>query len=232
MTYREYYRRHLPHWQPVAATLFVTFRLAGSLPQPVIDSLRDVRESELQKTKRLADSARQRREEHADERRAFARWDSALDRSVAGPRWLADAAIATIVDEALYFRDAKLYELLAFCIMPNHVHLVCAPLPVGRSATPAHVGADPTISAAQVHSLSSILQSLKAHTAREANAVLGRHGAFWQEESYDHVVRDAEELERVVNYVTSNPVKAGLVASWQDWRWTYCKPEWHSGLRR
>ncbi len=72
-------------------------------------------------------------------------------------------------------------------------------------------------------SLYRTLQSLKAYTAREANDVLHRAGAFWQHESYDHVIRDGKEMDRIVWYVLNNPVKAGLVQDWKIWKWTYCK---------
>ncbi|HCA80801.1 MAG TPA: hypothetical protein DEP53_13820 [Bacteroidetes bacterium] len=67
------------------------------------------------------------------------------------------------------------------------------------------------------------MQSLKRHTAREANKILGRRGAFWQDESYDHVIRNSEELERIVLYVLHNPVKAGFVKNWRDWKWSYSR---------
>ena len=78
--------------------------------------------------------------------------------------------------------------------MPNHVHLVFTPLPKGDA----------------YHSLTSILKSLKGFTALKANKILNREGEFWQGESYDHVIRDNEEFERIVNYVLSNPERAGL----------------------
>jgi REP element-mobilizing transposase RayT len=68
------------------------------------------------------------------------------------------------------------------------------------------------------------MQSLKRHTARQANMILGRKGAFWQDESYDRVIRDHEEYIRTANYVLENPVKADLVAQRDEWPWTYCKP--------
>ena len=71
--------------------------------------------------------------------------------------------------------------------------------------------------------LNKIMQSLKRHTARRANCFLGREGAFWQDESYDRVIRNNDEYIRTVNYVLENPVKAGLVLKWEDWRWMYCK---------
>ena len=65
------------------------------------------------------------------------------------------------------------------------------------------------------------MQSLKGYTARKANHILGRSGAFWHHESYDHCVRNPNEWQRIVSYVLNNPVKAGLVDEWENWRWSY-----------
>ncbi len=92
--------------------------------------------------------------------------------------------------------------------MPNHGHVVCTPLAKENDT---------------FYSLGEIFQSLKRHTARQSNLVLGRSGAFWQDESYDHIVRDEAELERIIKYVIYNPVKVGLVDEWTKWKWTYCK---------
>jgi REP element-mobilizing transposase RayT len=73
--------------------------------------------------------------------------------------------------------------------------------------------ADPT--------LGVIMKSLKGYTAHEANRLLGRKGEFWEAESYDHFVRDDTELARIINYVLNNPVKAGLVKDWRDWKWNW-----------
>ncbi len=93
--------------------------------------------------------------------------------------------------------------------MPNHVHVVFEILRRSERRS----------------DLPSIMQSLKSRTARQANILLGREGAFWQDESYDHVIRDNDEYLRVINYVLENPVKARLVSKWDDWQWTYCKPD-------
>jgi REP element-mobilizing transposase RayT len=94
--------------------------------------------------------------------------------------------------------------------MHNHGHVVCTSLAKENDA---------------MNSLTEIFQSFKRHTARKANEVLGRSGAFWQDESYDRIVRDQAELERIVNYVLNNPVKAGLVNHWKDWKWSYSRFE-------
>jgi putative transposase len=83
--------------------------------------------------------------------------------------------------------------------MPNHVHVVL--LPALQSA--------------------KIMRWLKGSTAREAHLILGRTGQrFWQEESFDHRVRNDMELERIVRYVEYNPVSAGLVRNAGDWPWS------------
>lgn len=113
----------------------------------------------------------------------------------------------------------KEYDLLAYCIMPNHVHLVFTVRHDYISSIRAKARATSTTARYRV---TDILRLIKGSTAREANKILHRTGTFWQHESYDHVVRDGKELERVVRYVINNPVKAGFVAKAEDWKWSYC----------
>jgi len=153
---------------------------------------------------------------------------------VTGPLWLKEERVAGIVDEALRYRDGEVYRLDAYCVMPNHVHTVFAPYLTETRAKelaeraierkrnaqnrlmPADAGED-KINVV----LASIMQSLKGWTAHQCNLALDRKGQFWQHESFDHVIRDQTEWERIVNYVVNNPVKAGLVEDWQDWKWSY-----------
>ena len=100
--------------------------------------------------------------------------------------------------------------MLAYCIMPNHAHLVLTPYESSDTAD---------------YSLTKIMHNIKRNSANHANKTLGRTGAFWQHESYDHFVRDDAELERIVKYVLYNPVKAELVKEQTDWKWNYCKYE-------
>jgi putative transposase len=200
--YKLYYQRQLPHYQPPEATLFITFRLAGSLPREVLDRLGKVlsyQEAEVSKI-----NAPQAAKTAIDmaQKILFRKWDTELDYCHTGPRWLAEPGVAEIVREALHYRDGKQYNLEAYSIMPNHVHLVCSPLMQEAGIIP----------------LSKIMQSLKGNTARKANQLLGRQGEFWQHESYDHVVRDNIEFQRIVDYVLENPIRAGLPV-----RWVYCK---------
>ncbi len=74
------------------------------------------------------------------------------------------------------------------------------------------------------------MKNIKSYTAKEANKILGRSGKFWQNESYDRVIRDEKELENKIKYTIYNPVKSGLVSDWKHWPYTYCKPEFIGDL--
>ncbi|HQK15514.1 MAG TPA: transposase [Anaerolineae bacterium] len=210
LDYQFYYERNLPHLQPPGATLFITFRLAGSMPVDVQKRLRAETIALKAALSNIADPDERREFASEGQRRLFGKWDSILNRASFGPTWLRDARITQLVSESLHYRDTRFYTLLAFCIMPNHVHVIFTPL---RESEDTY------------YSMAKIMQSLKGYTAYKANRILGRRGAFWQHESYDHVVRSAAEGRRILNYVLNNPVKAGLVQDWSEWPWSYCSPE-------
>lgn len=218
---KEYYHRHLPHWQPTGVVFFITFRLKGSLPYEAIKALREEREREKIEAEKSAQD-QSRKQNYLDERNYFGRWDTLLDKAEFGPCWLSQPEVAKIVKEALMYRDEKVFDLYAFCIMSNHVHLVIKPCRSERYSN-LQMQSNQSDHQPDILPLHKIMQSLKRHTARQANIVLGRDGAFWQDESYDHVVRDNDEFICIVHYVLENPVKAGLVSKWEDWRWSYCK---------
>ncbi|MCB8953742.1 MAG: transposase [Ardenticatenales bacterium] len=210
LRYNHTYRRHLPHIQPPGATLFVTFRLAGSLPAHVRHMLRRTYEDRLaavQNQSTLGSLLRQQAE-YREQKRFFANVDQYLDNTTDGPHWLKQIAIAQVVVDSLHYRHQRVYDLDSFCIMSNHVHVMFSPLQKGDG---------------EYHSLSSIMHSLKLFTANQANNLLQRRGKFWQEESYDHVVRDEAELVRIREYILQNPVRAGLVSEWDEWEWTFAR---------
>lgn len=203
-----YYHRKLPHIQPAEATFFVTFRLAGSMP---VEMIRQLRENHALLERGILTqndlTEKERRELiYAEQKRLFAATDEFLDTNPNGPYWLREQAEAEVVAEAMRFYDQKHYDLLSYCIMPNHVHMMITLLP-------------------DAPLLFKIMQNLKRYTALHANKLLNRTGAFWEEESYDHLVRSKEELYRVLNYILRNPVKAGFVQDWQEWPFTFAKPE-------
>ncbi len=212
LDYKLFYKRSLPHFQPLGTTLFVTFRLTGSIPQAVLR--RWAQEDVIaQREKRAGihkakDAASQRKAAH---RKRFVEYENLLHNAGSGPTWLKDDGVAKIVSDALRYRDGKVFRLDAYSILPNHVHVVFGPLP----KTPD-----------EDYSLASVMHSLKSYTAREANKKLNRRGGFWEHESYDHAVRDEEEWFRIVAYVLSNPVTAGLASDWREWKHNYSRIDW------
>ncbi len=174
-------RRRLPHAYPPGKWLFLTWHLHGSLPQG-----------------RFPPPAK------ASAGEAFVWMDRYLDRAGSGPLFLRQPHLAAMVVESLYKGVALgQYDLGAFVVMANHVHVLLLP----RIAP------------------SRLLQSLKGFTAREANRRLGRTGeAFWQAESYDRWVRDEAEYGRIAAYIENNPVKAELVERAEDYPWSSAHP--------
>ncbi len=128
------------------------------------------------------------------QKKFFGRYDDWLDRMASGPTWLREPAVAEIVAGEIRRLDGEHYDLLAYWVMPNHVHLLvdCHRFGAGRD-TRGHPSA-----------LSHTLHLLKGRTARQANQHLGRRGPFWQHESYDHFVRDEKELGRMVEYIATS----------------------------
>ena len=214
---REYYRRNLPHWHPKGRIFFITFRLAHSIPAHIVEVLETENEQERRKIMCQFNGDLQQRELYNLEKKFFNRFDSVLDHcDDISPKWLALEHIAQIVAEQIKILDGVRYKLLAYCIMSNHVHLLVSTIDVQASDASQHAG--PTSS----YPLADTLKLIKGRTARYCNQSLSRSGAFWQHESYDHVVRDASEFQRILWYILNNPVKANLVKNWDDWPFSYC----------
>jgi REP element-mobilizing transposase RayT len=191
------YQRHLPHQVPEGFPLFLTWNLKGALPREVLQGLAQKRERLEREPPRAGESAKDRKIRHA--KIVFARADRYLDGTDQGPLYLADPAAAAVVEEALQFGVPERYRLFAWCIMPNHVHVLLEPL----------------------WELKKITQGIKGYTAHEINALQEQRGrVFWQDESYDHWARDEEEALRIIAYIENNPVAARLCARAEDWRWS------------
>ncbi len=191
------YRRHLPHQIPEGVPIFLTWNLKGALPKEATQRLQ-CRRKELEiEPRRQNESDYERAIRHG--KLMFAETDDCLDNCSVGPLYLKDADCAKIIEEAILFGVAVRYQLYAWCVMANHVHVLLTPL----------------------WKLSEITQGLKGFTARRINELQRQSGrVFWQDESYDHWVRDEEELLRIIHYIENNPVKAGLCAQSADWPWS------------
>ena len=183
-----YTRGFLPHLDSAHVLQSITFRLADSLPQSVL----------LQVEAELAHAPPANQDK--DRYRLNERW---LDAGM-GSCALRHPQVAAVMQETLLSFDPERYRLIAWCIMPNHVHVLIEPyVPLAK-----------------------LVQTWKSYTGRWAMARnpelgLGISGdAFWMREYWDRYIRDEAHLRRVVAYIHENPVKAGLCAAAEDWLWS------------
>ena len=137
----------------------------------------------------------------------FVEFDRLLDAVATGPRWLERADIARVVVDTLLKGEREFrYELGAWVLMPNHVHVSICPL--------------------GGHDLASTVGGIKGGSAREANLALKRSGSqFWAKDYFDRRIRDHDHEGRVARYIENNPVKAGLCGSAEDWPWSSARGE-------
>jgi REP element-mobilizing transposase RayT len=139
--------------------------------------------------------------------RLFEKYDKLLNSNKLNTNYLAQNEIADICKQTIHYYDGKEYTLICYCIMPNHIHLVFELLPGNKG-------------------ISKIMQSIKGISARRCNLQLNISDSFWQDESFDRWIRNDKELYHIIRYVLLNPVSAGLVNSWNEWRNTYCNPNY------
>ena len=170
-------RGYLPHFDYPRLLQSITFRLADSLPATVLDRM-------------YIDA------QFADDQSRMRQVELQLD-SCFGACYLRQPTIATVVQSALLHYDEEHYKLMAWVIMPNHVHAL--------------------IEVRDGHPLSDVVQSWKSYTAHSANKMLHRQGAFWAIEYFDRFIRDADHYAHTVHYIHHNPVKAGLVLRAEEW---------------
>lgn len=182
-----YTRGYLPHRDQDANLHHVSFRLADSLPAHVVARWKE----EIARDPRcLRDWER-----HQALRERIRRFEDAGH----GACHLGRPEIAALVRKALLHFDVTRYELLAWCVMPNHVHVLLRQL----NQAP----------------LAQIVRSWKNWTARRANRILGRDGTFWMREYHDREIRSPRHRAFTFSYIERNPVAAGLCAMPEDWRW-------------
>lgn len=177
-----YSRGYLPHLDEPERIQFITYRLADSMPQAFLEAA-----DEALRRGEITEARRRKRIEHY------------LDQGY-GACWLKDAAIARMVENSLRHFDGERYRLLAWCVMPNHVHALAEMV--------------------EGYPLEDVVQNWKSYTAHEMNRLLERRGRVWQPEGFDRYIRDEVHFHRVVGYIEDNPVNAGLVADAGDWLWS------------
>lgn len=188
---------NLPHWEQLNAFYFITWRTADSLPKAVLERWELERDRWLRAQgidpgcedwqrvfEMLPEAAR--REFH---KLLTVRWSSLLD-ECHGECVLRNAEASAVVENSLRHFDGDRYELEAFVVMPNHVHVLAGIS--GRGL------------------MMQVCRNWKNFTAVQINKTLERHGQLWQWESFDHLVRSPTSLEKFREYILKNPVKARL----------------------
>ena len=195
---------YLPHWTRDAAWYAVTFRLWDSLPQHVIESWLFERNNIVKTAphmKRTLSALEEQRLAHLYSEKVERYLDAGH-----GCCFMRDDRVAELVQSAVLHFDGTRYSLAAWCVMPNHVHVVVKPFAALKNRAEAAVPCP---------ELPDILHSWKSFTSKEANKLLRRSGDFWQAEYYDHLIRDRADFRHAVRYVLNNPINAGL----KNWKW-------------
>ena len=175
----------LPHWQQEGKLIFVTWRLADSLPKEKIDQWRQEREMWIAEHPEPWNPATES-EYHERFSKSIDAW---LDAG-SGDCILKDPALSGIVAQALRYFDGERYLLESFAVMPNHVHVLFRLSPEQR--------------------LEDVVHSWKSHTAKEINKLRGNTGELWQKDYWDRIVRDADHHANVLEYIRKNPERAKL----------------------
>ena len=182
---KDWHRRFhsVPHRENKALQS-ITFRLYDSLPKEMIEEIKlklDINEDDDSCDSIQYQRLRQKIAEYED--------------AGYGQCFLRDERIAAIMQDTLKHFDGERYQLICWCIMPNHVHVL--------------------IEVNEGWSLSRIMHGWRSYTAKEANRILGRTGKIWMEEYYDRYIRDDYHLQKTINYILNNPANAGL----DEWPW-------------
>lgn len=170
----------LPHWEQQGKMQYVTFRLADSLPQVVIQHIREMEEQFMRDHPRpwSTETAAQFKKLKSPAMEEF------LDNGY-GSCVLKSAEIRALLVSAINYYDGKAFETVAYVIMPNHVHLLVI----------MFSGVD----------VRDVMHSIKSYTSHKINKLLGYTGKLWQRESFDRIVRSSAQMRNYITYIENNP---------------------------
>ena len=170
-------RGYLPHFDAPGLIQGITYRLWDSLPAEVVEALQSDAKAIANPEKR-------------------AKIESYLNAGY-GSCYLRQPPIAELVEGAWFHFNGKRYRLIAWVVMPNHVHVM--------------------IEIFDGFPLDNVIHSWKSYTASEANKLLKREGKFWYHDYFDRYIRDERHYYNSLRYIHENPVTAGLVERAEDW---------------
>jgi REP element-mobilizing transposase RayT len=180
-------RGYLPHCDVPGLLQSISFRLGDALPVAAIARIQQAR----------------------TDKEKYQRTETLLNQGY-GACYLQQPLLAETVENALLYGDGGRYRLIAWCVMPNHVHVLIEtftgwPLPI-------------------------VIHSWKSFTAKAINSHLGTSGMVWMEDYFDRYIRDDTHLAAVIAYIHNNPVKAGLVATPEEWPYSSASRSRNAGI--
>jgi len=213
MEKKEFHRRHLPHFQQSGQSYFVTWCLKDAVPPKALESITNQQKKlhsmiEIAKSNNaIENTIFELKIELSKLRKKYMKaLDDLLHIQTQFIVNLSDEVNTQIVMNALCYWEAKRIENYAITIMPNHVHWVFRLFDKDENNNPAY--------------LQDILQSVKRFSSNQINILENRKGSLWQSESFDTTIRDEFHLYNAINYTLDNPVLAGLVKNWWEWKGT------------
>lgn len=215
MQKKEFYRNQLPHFQQPGQAYFVTWSLKDAVPPKALKSYSHQIEnllSEIGIAKKNSDDDKVIAQLKLDYQLARKKYIKAFDdllhlqdKSIVN---LSKEDILAIVIEALTYWEGKRLENYAYCVMSNHVHWVFRLYEKDESRQTVY--------------LQDIMKSVNQTSANKINKIEIRTGSLWQKESFDTTIRDEKHLYNAINYTLNNPVAAGLVKNWWEWKGAWC----------
>jgi len=200
----EQHRRFLPHYQETQQIFSLTWRLDGELPQQILLSIREIQAAMAELRAKAPGSICP--DLIKKYRQCIERYDEQLGRHPATGINLCHSDIAPILTHAFHFYDSNLYELHAYCVMPNHVHLLLKP----------HAD-DPENGVL----LSDIVRRIKGYTAKQIQKQGYSGNKIWRADYFDRYIRSDKDYAYTVAYILYNPVKASLVKEYSEWDYSY-----------
>ncbi|MCB5271692.1 MAG: transposase [Candidatus Cloacimonetes bacterium] len=202
----EMHRRYLPHYQEPGQIISLTWRLEGGLPQQIMATVQEMKVLMAKLISKPNEATKQ--EIYHKYHETILRYDAQLGKHKSAGLDLCQPKIASIITTAFHFYDAKLYDLHAFCVMPNHVHLLVRPK-VQANGDFAH--------------LSEIVRRLKSYTAKQIIATGIQTKTVWRADYFDRFIRDEKDYNFTVEYILNNPLKAELAERQRDWPFSFLR---------
>jgi len=191
---RDRWRNRLPHWEVAGQPHFITIRCAGSLPSQARDKIAEIHASLRTVDPNSPSFA-------VLQRQYFLTCEKFIDYASGFQPFVNKSVCETVLVAWAEMNERYGWKVPHYVIMPNHLHFIMQ------------------FSAKPTETLRKALQHFKGRTARSANLILGRRGAFWQTEWFDRWLRDEHEIARVIEYIRNNPLKAGLVPNGSVYPW-------------